>query len=143
MARDPVTLTDNPKAIPLAFVEYLIRATNPNPASLTVDNVIIADSLPADVRLFFGLPTDPLTFVQGSPSSSLSYSFGGLADLTDDIRFSNDGGVTFVVPSVDANGLDATIPRINYIEITPQGTFAADTGGGTPSFELTYEVRLD
>lgn len=139
---DPVTLTNNPKAIPQALLEYVVRATNSNSNATTVDTVVIADTLPAEVRFYFGTPIAPVQFVEGSPGSGLTYSFGGLGDAGDDIRFSNDGGTTFVQPSVDANGLDTTLPPINYFEVTPQGTFAPDSGAGSPSFEIRYRVQL-
>ena len=44
---DPVSLTDNPKAIPGATVEYCILVTNGGDASAT--NVIVSDEVPAEV----------------------------------------------------------------------------------------------
>lgn len=140
VASDPVTNVNNPKAIPLAIVEYTIRATNGNGPGSPVDTVVIADSLPPFVRLNFA---GGFGFVDGSPSSALSFTYGGVADGADDVRFSNDGGTTFVVPSVDGAGFDATVPPVNFIEFTPQGTFAPDNGGGSPSFDLIFQVRVE
>ncbi len=137
---DPVTISVYPKAIPLAVVEYTIRATNTGLTALDVDSVFVEDTLPGEMRVYFGTPVDPFTFTDNS--SGLSFSFAGLSDTGDDVRFSNDGGSTFITPAVDGDGFDATVPRVNFIEFNPKGAFAA-SGSGNPSFEITFRMRID
>lgn len=140
---DNVTNTTNPKGIPGARIEYTITATNLGSLDLDAGSVIIRDSLPPEVRLFLGSPSDPIALNEGAQPSGLTLNFTSLASTTDDISFSNDGGSTFVAPSVDGNGFDATVPRVNFIEVTPTGIFNGDSGSGPPSFELVFEGRID
>ncbi len=140
---DPISGTSLPKSIPEAVLEYVIRVTNDGPTVVDNNSVFIRDALPAEMRLFFGAPVDPVTFVDGTPASGLTFVFLGLGNGTDDISFSNDGGSTFITPSVDIDGFDATTPPINYLEINPKGTFAAPAGSGSPNFELRFQMRLE
>lgn len=140
---DDVTGTINPKSIPGAQVEYTISVTNQGASPLTNDSMVLADLLPPQLRLFFGNPVvSPFTFVDGATASGLTFTFTSLGDGADDVRFSNDGGSSFVTPTVDVSGYDATSPRINYVEFSPTGTMAEDSGGGSPSFSITFEARL-
>ena len=80
--------------------------------------------------------------VDGGTPSGLSYTFVSPGDPTDDVQFSNDGGSTFITPTIDlAAGVDATVPRINYVRINPKGVLSATAGG--PSFTLRLSMRLD
>ncbi|MEM7002266.1 MAG: hypothetical protein AAF529_15860 [Pseudomonadota bacterium] len=140
---DPVTGSVQPKSIPMSVSRYTIRVSNTGTLAADVDTLVLTDSLPPQMRLFLGAPAAPLAFVDGVPVSGLSYTFNGLGDLADDLRFSNDGGTTFITPLVDGDGWDATVPKINFIEVQPKGVFAADTGAGPPTFELQFEMRLE
>jgi fimbrial isopeptide formation D2 family protein/uncharacterized repeat protein (TIGR01451 family) len=139
---DPVTGPVNPKSIPGATMEYVITATNTGPLATDIDTVVVGDLLPTGVTLLFGSPIDPVAFADGPVASGLSYVFTSVADGGDDLAFSNDGGATFITPIVDPSGLDLTSPPINYIEVTPSGTFNAPSGGD-PSFTLTFRARLE
>ncbi|MCR9278628.1 MAG: hypothetical protein NXH85_11690 [Pseudomonadaceae bacterium] len=140
---DNVTNTTNPKGIPGAQIEYVITASNLGSLDLDTGSVIIRDTLPAQIRLFLGAPPNPIALVDGAQPSGLTLNFTSLASTTDDVSFSNDGGATFITPLVDGNGFDATVPPINFIEVTPTGTFNGDSGSGPPSFELIFEGRID
>lgn len=140
---DDVTNTTNPKGIPGAQVEYTITATNLGTLDLDAGSVVIRDSLPSEVRLFLGSPPNPIALIEGAQASGLALNFTSLASTTDDVSFSNDGGTTFVTPTVDGNGFDATVPKIDFIQVIPTGTFNGDSGGGPPSFELIFEGRID
>ncbi len=135
---DSISAT-NPKMIPGAIVEYVIRATNNSAQAMAADTVILQDSLPPDMRFFFGSPADPFIFADGSPSSGLTFTFTNLADTGDDIQFSNNGGVSFITPVVDAQGFDATVPKINYVEINPKGVFNPKYA----NFELRFQMRVE
>ncbi len=140
---DPVSGTTLPKSIPDAILEYTIRVTNDGPTAADLDSVFIRDALPAEMRLFFGSPVNPVTFLDGVTASGLTFTFTTLSDGSDDISFSNDGGATFITPSVDLNGFDITAPPINYLEINPKGVFNAPSGSSSPSFELRFQMRLE
>ncbi len=144
---DPVNTT-NPKAIPGAIVEYTILVTNSGLGSTDIDTIIINDPIPENTRLFFGTPTNPVAFSDGTipplTSSGLIFNFATLASTTDDIAFSNDGGVSTVTPDLpDADGFDATTPPINHISINPKGIFNSSNGTDTPSFEIKFRVRVE
>jgi uncharacterized repeat protein (TIGR01451 family) len=138
---DPVNDTTNPKAIPNAIVEYQVIATNSGVASPNANSVVIIDSLNPNLQFYFGNPENPVLFTDGTPSSGLTFTFTSLASVTDDVAFSNDGGTTFVTPSVDVDGFDITVPPINFIRISPQGIFNP-SGGGDPNFSLRFRARV-
>jgi hypothetical protein len=138
---DPVNAT-NPKAIPNAIVEYQISVTNTGIGPVDNNTLQIDDAIASEVQFYFGNPADPVQFVDGTPSSGLIYVFTNLADAGDDIAFSNDGGATFITPTVDAGGFDITVPPINLIRITPGNSFNGSVGGGDPGFTLRFRARV-
>ena len=106
---------------------------------------MITDPVPANTRLFVGdlggVGSGPIVFINGTPSSGLTYTFTSLGNATDDVSFSNTGCTPFTnyTPVPDINGFDALV---TCIRINPKGTFAA-TGGGNPNFELRFRVRVN
>lgn len=132
-----------PKNIPGATIHYAISVTNPGPETADTNSVVIADILPPQARLLFALGSqDPIVFVDGATNSGLSYTFTSLDSATDDIEFSNDGGVTSLTPLVDAaTGLDITAPRINHISINPKGDLTPTSS--PPSFAFELLMQLD
>ncbi len=143
--RDPVNDTTNPKAIPGGEVLYTINVTNEGAGFVDDDTLIITDTVPDDVCMMVtdiaGAGSGPVEFSDGTPSSELAYSFIALADMTDDLDFSDNGGLTYAyVPSANALGCD---PAITDIRIRPSGRFAADTGAGSPSAEFSFITVVD
>jgi hypothetical protein len=103
--------------------------------------VIITDPVPANTKMYIGdigaAGSGPVGFVNGTPSSALTWTFTALNSSTDDLDFSNDGGVSWTyVPTADAQGCDAAI---THIRMRPKGTMAGQ-GAGSPSFELSFQV---
>ena len=74
-------------------------------------------------------------------SSNLSYTFTSLANATDDIMFSNNGGSSFTyTPVPNGAGYDAAVTNIR---INPKGKMAAWSGSGSyPSFSLGLKARI-
>jgi hypothetical protein len=110
-----------------------------------VDNnsVSIVDKVPANTRLFvgnLGAPgSGPVAFVNGTPSSALTWTFTALNSATDDLDFSNDGGATWsYVPVPDVAGYDAAVTDIR---MRPRGLMPGGVGG--PNFELRFHVMVD
>lgn len=137
---DPVNGSTNPKYIPSAEVLYTLRVTNSGTGTVDNNTLIITDPIPANTELFVGdlggAGTGPILFVQGSPTSNLTWTFAALNSLTDDVSFSSDGGVTWTyVPTPPYD------PAVNRIRMNPKGTMAG-TGGGSPYFDLKFQVRL-
>jgi parallel beta-helix repeat protein len=141
---DPVNITTNPKSIPGAVKLYVVRVVNAGAGAVDNDSVAIVDKLPANTRLFvgdLGAPgSGPVAFVNGSPSSALTWTFTALNSLTDDVDFSNDGGTTWTyVPVPDVAGYDAAVTDIR---LRPKGTMPGQ-GVGSPSFELQFRLLVN
>ncbi len=142
---DPVNATSNPKAIPGSEVSYIISVANSGPGSVDDGGLVIEDPIPAGTCIVVGdiagPGSGPVAFVDGSPSSELSYTFVALGSGVDDVDFSADGGSSFTyVPSANASGCD---PAVTDIRINPKGGLAADTGGGSPNAEFSFRVLVN
>jgi parallel beta-helix repeat protein len=141
---DPVNGTTNPKSIPGAEKLYNVRVTNQGSGPIDNNAVAIVDPVPANTQLFVGnlggAGSGPIAFVNGSPSSALTWTFTALNSTTDDVDFSNDNGATWTyVPVPDANGYDAAVTTLR---LRPQGTMPGN-GGGNPYFELRFRVKVN
>ncbi|MCZ6517084.1 MAG: hypothetical protein O6763_06325, partial [Gammaproteobacteria bacterium] len=131
---DPINNTTNPKAIPGAQILYTLGIANQGPGAVDNDSVVVTDAIAADVCMkvtdLGAAGSGPVAFQDGTPSSNLTYSFVSLANPTDDLEFSNDGGASFTyTPTANAQGCD---PAVTHIRILPKGTLPADTGSGSP-----------
>ena len=145
LVSDPVNGTTLPKAIPGAVVSYSIQVTNSGAGTADNNTTVIVDAIPANTQLFvgdLGAPAGPIAFVNGTPSSGLTYTFTSLADGADDVSFSNTGCSPFTNynPVPDVDGFDAFV---TCIRINPKGVFAAASGGNNPSFEVRFRVRVN
>lgn len=140
---DPFNATTNPKSIPGARVRYSVRVGTGGAGQLVDTNsVFITDPVPPATRLVVtdiaGAGTGPIRFVDGSPASGLTYTFGGLASTTDDVAFSNDGGASFgYVPSPGADGSD---PAVTHIRINPKGRPVCTATATPRNFTLEFDV---
>lgn len=118
---DPVNGLINPKLIPGGFANYTLTITAPASTSPTNNSVIVTDAIPSNLSLFVGTYAPgpgPVRFTAGS--SGLTYSFASLANATDDLEFSNNGGASWTyVPTIDANGVDA---NVTHVRIRPKGS---------------------
>lgn len=141
---DPLNGNTFPKSIPGAIVSYTLRVTNSGPGTVDNNTLIITDPLPAQVELYVGDlggpgGGGPVVFVNGSPSSGLSWTYTSLASLTDLLDFSNNNGATWTyVPVPDGTGFD---PAVNRIRLRPAGIMNA-AGGGNPYVEFVFRVRV-
>ena len=141
---DPINGTTNPKSIPGSVQLYNVRVTNQGSGPVDNNAVAIVDSVPANTRLFVGdlggAGSGPIQFVNGSPSSALTWTFTALNSATDDVDFSNDSGATWTyVPVPDANGYDAAVTTLR---LRPKGTMPGNAGGN-PYFELRFRVTVN
>jgi len=142
---DPINNTTNPKAIPGGQVLYTLSIANQGPGSVDNNSVVVTDAIAADVCMkvvdLGAAGSGPVAFQDGTPSSNLSYTFVSLADPTDDLDFSSDGGASFTyTPTANAQGCD---PAITNIRILPKGALPADTGSGSPQAEFTFRVVVN
>jgi hypothetical protein len=123
---------------------YNIRVTNQGSGPVDNNAVAIVDSVPANTRLFVGnlggAGSGPIAFVNGTPSSTLTWTFTALNSLTDDVDFSNNNGATWTyVPVPDANGYDAAVTTVR---MRPKGTMPGNAGGDR-YFELSFRVTVN
>ncbi len=136
---DPVNGSNNPKAIPDAVINYQIGVNNLGPSRADADTITVTDDIPSETKMCLadlgGAGSGPVQFVNGSPSSGLSYTFSSLASTTDDLEFSNDNGATWnYTPTADADNCDAAITNFR---VQPDGSFNANT-----SFTLSARFRI-
>jgi uncharacterized repeat protein (TIGR01451 family) len=141
---DPFNGTNNPKHIPGAVVDYTLLITNTGQGTADPGSIAVVDPVPANTKLFLGnlSGAGPVDFVNGTPSSGLSWTYTSLSDPADDLDFSSDGGVNWNhVPSADGSGYD--ISPTTHIRMRPKGTMAGNSGSGNPSFQLRFRVRIN
>ena len=141
---DPVNST-NPKSIPGAVQLYTLRITNQGAGGVDNNTISIVDAIPAntvlDVRDVGAVGSGPVAFINGTPTSALTYGFTSLGSTTDNLEFSNDGGATWTyTPVAAADGYD---PNVTHIRVRPQGALAGGGVGGNPWFELRFKVRVN
>ena len=130
-----------PKSIPGATKSYTVRVANQGAGAVDNNTVVITDKVATNTKLFvgnIGAPgSGPVAFVNGSPGSALTWTYTALNSTTDDLDFSNDGGVTWTyVPTADAEGCDA---NVTDIRMRPKGTMPGQ-GVGSPTFDLQFRV---
>jgi uncharacterized repeat protein (TIGR01451 family) len=148
LVSDPVNGAVNPKHIPGAVVDYTLLVTNTGEGTADPDSVAVVDPIPANTRLFVGdlagAGSGPVAFVNGAPSSGLSWTYSSLGNGSDDLAFSNNGGSTWThTPAADAFGFDVSVPPTTHIRMSPKGTMAGSSSSGNPSFQLRFRVRID
>jgi hypothetical protein len=142
---DPLNNTSNPKSIPGAVQVYTLRITNQGAGQVDTNTVAIVDAIPANTALFVqdvgASGSGPVAFTNGTPSSTLTYSFAGIGNGADDVEFSNNGGTSWTyTPVANANGCD---PAVTHIRVRPKGTMAGAGGAGNPYFEVRFRVRVN
>jgi uncharacterized repeat protein (TIGR01451 family) len=135
---DPVNGTTNPKRIPGGFVNYTITVANSANGAIDNDAVVVVDAIPVNTDLFVGnlgaVGSGPVALLGNT--SLVTYTFTSLASTTDDVSFSNNGGVSFVyTPTANANGVD---PNVTHIRINPKGAFGSST-----SYQLQFRARIE
>lgn len=137
---DPVNGASNPKFIPGAIADYTLRITNTGQGTVGVDALVVEDALPANTELFVGdlggAGTGPVAFTDGSPSSALTWTYSSLAPAPVDDLYFYDGSSWTYQPTGPYD------PNVTRIRMSPKGRMAADTGSGSPYFDLRFRVRV-
>lgn len=134
---DPINGTTNPKMIPGAFVDYILRVANPATYAIDGNSVVVIDPLPGMIG-FHTAPVLPANgpIVMSPNSSSLTFTFTSLSSTTDDVSFSNNGGATWnYTPVANGEGVD---PAVTHIRINPKGTMAPGS-----DFALRFRVQIN
>lgn len=129
LVSDPVNGTNNPKLIPGAIVDYDITVTNAGTGPVDLSTVVINDPIPANLATFVG--TNAVTFINGTPSSGLSFSY------PTNVTWTRTGGLPLVP---DAAGYDGAVTNVR---IAPTGTMPAATAAGQPTFTVRFRARIN
>lgn len=142
---DPFNGSSNPKNIPGAVQLYAVQVSNQGSGPVDPDSLVVTDTIPTNTAMLLtdaGAPgSGPIAFVQGSPSSGLSFTFNSVASTADDVEFSNDGGSTWsYTPTPNADGYDASV---THVRVRLRGMMSANSGSGDPSFQLRWRVRVN
>lgn len=133
---DPVNGTTLPKRIPGAIVRYSLVVTNTGPGSPDAASLAIVDPLPAGTSLYLAAPGNGFEFVDGAPTSGLSF------DPAANVSYSRQpgGAPPFdYLPVPDGSGVD---PNVTAVRLAPGGTLRAASAAGTPSFTIRFRVRV-
>lgn len=135
---DPFNGSAEPKAIPGALIEYVITVSNPSIVPADLDSLVIVDDTPLKTKmcqLDVSSP-GPLTFLDGTVASGLTYVFTALSNGSDDVEFSNDDGATWTyTPTPDADGCDSAITNFR---VRPSGVFLA---GGSFTLRTRFIIE--
>ena len=104
---------------------------------------MIADPIPTNMQLFVGVlgvaGSGPVKFIQGTPTSGLSYTLTSHASATDYVLFSNNSSTSYVYTPVNTGGFDANVTNIS---INPKNAFACSTTGITPTAQFEFDVGI-
>jgi uncharacterized repeat protein (TIGR01451 family) len=142
---DPVNTAPPYRSIPGAVMQYIVTVSNQGNGSTDAGSVVLTDPVPLNTGLFvgdIGAPgSGPVAFIDGAPSSGLTYTFLGLGSGADSIEFSNTAFpyVYGYTPLPDGNGFDSAVTSLR---ITLGGAFAYSAGAPYPSFTLQFRVRV-
>lgn len=129
LVSDPVNGTSNPKLIPGAIVDYNITVTNAGTGPVDLSTVVITDPIPANLATFVG--ASAVTFINGTPSSGLSFAY------PTNVTWTRTGGLPLVP---DGSGYDGAVTNVR---IAPTGVMAAATAGGQPTFTVRFRARIN
>lgn len=137
---DPVNGTNKPKALPGG--KRRVSATVANPDIVPLDAGGVGVVLPTPVGTLVALDGDgansgaSIRLTEGSPASSLTVRYIGPGDLTDDVDFSMDSGVSWTyAPNAADTG---SVAAITHVRIRAQGTMAKQS---TFSVSVPYLVK--
>ena len=135
---DPVNGTTGPKAIPGAFIQYTIGVSNQGIGTVDVDSLQVSDPLPANTAVYVSTVSgDPISFIDGSPASGLSYDYAANVSYSD----RPGGGAPYnYTPVPDAQGFD---PLVTGFLVEPTGVMNGDLGSGPPSFNVILRIRIE
>lgn len=142
---DPITGTTNAKSIPGARKRWsVVVADAGNARAVDTNSVQVVVPVPAGTKLYVGdvgaTGSGPVRFVDGSPTSGLTYSYGGLSSTSDDVAFSNNGGASWTyVPVADATGADATV---THLRVAPRGKPQCAAAPAQAGFTLQFDTAV-
>jgi uncharacterized repeat protein (TIGR01451 family) len=144
---DPIRGTSaNALSIPGAVARYTITVSNTGQGRVDANTAVVTDAVPANTSLYVSMPagsnncsavTAPVSFTDGSPSSTLTFAAANL-------KYSADNGATWTatpswvfVPASGTVPAGCYAPNITNLQANPQGRMAAAS-----SFTLSFLVLV-
>ena len=132
---DPINGTTNPKLIPGGRARYTINISSDGGGGIDNNSIVISDLIPANTKMYVSdlgaTGSGPVLFVDGTPSSNLSYSKTNLT-------YSNNNGVSYAYsPTPDAQNSDINVTNI---KLNPTGSFSCSNGTTKPNFNFIFDV---
>lgn len=116
-------------AHPGAIMRYDLNIINPGQI-VDSGSLILTDIFPSQLALLT-TGAGVFAFNDGTFASGLTLTYGGPADLSDDVEFSIDGSDFSYVPNAPQD------ESVSHIRFSPQGTFNPNAAGDTPSFTIS------
>jgi hypothetical protein len=142
---DPVNGTSNPKAIPLAEIDYTVFITATSRIGIDDGTVSVTDPIPVNTELFVG------DLGGGCPISEEVNTAGVIFTCATDLLLLGGSPVACAADvdgycpfsTYDFTGIDWSAD-ITSIKVSPTGEFVGSTGVGVvPEFRFRFRVRLN
>ncbi|MEM7663859.1 MAG: hypothetical protein AAF292_16570 [Pseudomonadota bacterium] len=138
---DTLPSTASPFSLPGSIVSYAITVTNNDAGRVDDGSLSISDMLDPNVTMFVGDLTgtgSPIRFIDGAgaDTSGVNLVFGSLGDGLDGVVF-RDATNAIITPTAPFD------PNVASIELNFSGAMNGNSGGGTPTFTVEFEVRVN
>jgi spore coat protein U-like protein len=134
---DPVNGTTAPKAVPLSRRRSILSVQNPDIVPLDSGSLMLSMPIPLSQTIALdGDGTGSSSFVsltEGSPASGLALTYTAPESTSDDVDFSNDGGLTWSYSPIAGSSTSAA--EVNAVRLRPRGAMAAGS-----TFEISVPV---
>lgn len=126
----------NPKSTPGAKQRTTVTVANPDIAAMASNTMELKLATPANTTIALdgdGAGGAFAVFTEGSPASSLAFTYSGPSSLTDDVEFSSDNGSSWLfLPTA------ATQAQVTHVRLKPRGAMAA---GSNFKLSVVYKVK--
>lgn len=126
----------NPKAIPGSKRRMILTVGNPDVAAQDNNVVAVVVATPPNTTVALdgdGSNSALATFTEGSPSSSLAFSYVSSTSSGDDVEFSSDNGSTWTFQPTAA-----TQGQVTHVRLRPRGAMAAKSNF---KLSIAYTVK--
>jgi hypothetical protein len=134
---DPIRGTTNPLMIPGAIVRYTLSVQNSGNSRPTSESILILDKLPPNLAVGTAASA---TFIQGTPSSGLSFE-NRIGRFDTDIKFSNSATKPANFDACTYSPVSAYDPAVTYVCLKPTGRMNASSGT-PPNFSITIQGQI-
>lgn len=136
---DPVAGTNNPKSIPKSRQRVTYTVSNPDIVAADANSLAIV--VPVDGAKVIALDGDGTSansflFADGSPSSTLAFSYVASGSASDDVDFSSDFGATWNYAPIAGDAVSQG--AVTTLRIHPRGAMAP---GSSFTISAPFSVR--